>query len=70
MIPLPAGCRVCTETSPVVKRRGMRGLALQDQEQLKSNLHIGYLYIFGGHSGNLAKMLWFLGWVIALCEAA
>jgi transposase len=38
-------------------RRGMHGLALQVQEQLKRDPHIGDLYIFRGRSGDLAKIL-------------
>jgi transposase len=36
-------------------RRGMQGLALQVQEQLKRDLHAGDLYIFRGRRGDLAK---------------
>ena len=35
MIPLPAGCRVWIATGHTDMRRGMQGLALQVQEQLK-----------------------------------
>ena len=39
-------------------RRGMQGLALQVQEQLKRDPHSGDLYIFRGRRGDLAKILW------------
>ena len=39
-------------------RRGMQGLALQVQEQLKRDPHAGDLYIFRGRRGDLAKILW------------
>ena len=39
-------------------RRGMQGLALQVQEQLKRDPHGGDLYIFRGRRGDLAKILW------------
>ena len=58
MIPLPAGCRVWIATGHTDMRRGMHGLALQVQEQLKRDPHIGDLYIFRGRSGDLAKILW------------
>lgn len=40
MIPLPAGCRVWIATGHTKMRRGMHGLALQVQEQLKRDPHI------------------------------
>ena len=58
MIPLPAGCRVWIATGHTDMRRGMQGLALQVQEQLKRNPHAGDLYIFRGRRGDLAKILW------------
>ena len=36
----------------------MQGLALQVQEQLKRDPHVGDLYIFRGRRGDLAKVLW------------
>jgi transposase len=39
-------------------RRGMQGLALQVQEQLKRHPHAGDLYIFRGRRGDLSKVLW------------
>ena len=58
MIPLPAGCRVWIATGHTDMRRGMHGLALQVQEQLKRDPHAGDLYIFRGRRGDLAKILW------------
>lgn len=58
MIPIPAGCRVWIATGHTDMRRGMQGLALQVQEQLKRDPHAGDLYIFRGRRGNLAKILW------------
>ncbi len=58
MIPLPAGCRVWIATGHTDMRRGMQGLALQVQEQLKRDPHAGDLYIFRGRRGDLAKILW------------
>ena len=39
-------------------RRGMQGLALQVQEGLKRDPHVGDLYIFRGRRGDLIKVLW------------
>ena len=58
MIPIPAGCRVWIATGHTDMRRGMQGLALQVQEQLKRDPHAGDLYIFRGRRGDLAKILW------------
>ena len=58
MIPLPAGCRVWIATGHTDMRRGMQGLALQVQEQLKRDPHASDLYIFRGRRGDLAKILW------------
>ena len=58
MIPLPAGCRVWIATGHTDMRRGMQGLALQMQEQLKRDPNAGDQYIFRGRRGDLAKMLW------------
>jgi transposase len=58
VIPLPAGCRVWIATGCTDMRRGMQGLALQVQEQLKRDPHAGDLYIFRGRRGDLAKILW------------
>jgi transposase len=58
VIPIPAGCRVWIATGHTDMRRGMQGLALQVQEQLKRDPHAGDLYIFRGRRGDLAKILW------------
>ena len=47
-------------------RRGMQGLALQVQEQLKRDPHGGDLYIFRGRRGDLAKILWHGGLGLSL----
>src|SRR5438067_4133824 len=39
-------------------RKGMNGLALQVQEQLKRDPHAGDLYVFRGKRGHLIKILW------------
>lgn len=58
MIPLPLGSRVWIATGHSDMRRGMQGLALQVQEQLKRDPHAGDLYLFRGRRGDLIKCLW------------
>src|SRR5271170_5813312 len=58
VIPMPSGVRVWIATGHTDMRRGMQGLALQVQEQLKRDPHVGDLYIFRGRRGDLAKVLW------------
>jgi transposase len=58
MIPVPSGVRVWIATGHTDMRRGMQGLALTVQEQLKRDPHAGDLYIFRGRRGDLAKILW------------
>jgi transposase len=58
MIPMPSGVRVWIATGRTDLRRGMQGLALQVQEQLKRDPHSGDLYLFRGRRGDLAKILW------------
>jgi len=58
VIPIPPGCRVWIATGYTDMRRGMQGLALQVQEQLKRDPHAGDLYVFRGRRGDLAKILW------------
>ena len=39
-------------------RKGMQGLALLVQQQLRRDPHGGDLYIFRGRAGSLIKILW------------
>ena len=39
-------------------RKGMAGLALQVQEALKRDPHVGDLYVFRGRRGDLIKIIW------------
>ncbi|MDE2486351.1 MAG: IS66 family insertion sequence element accessory protein TnpB, partial [Alphaproteobacteria bacterium] len=39
-------------------RKGMQGLALLVQEELKRYPHAGDLYVFRGRGGSLIKILW------------
>lgn len=54
MIPIPSGCRVWIAMGHTDMRRGMQGLALQVQEQLKRDPHAGDLYVFRGRKGQQA----------------
>ena len=48
MIPIPSGVRVWIATGHTDMRRGMQGLALQVQEQLKRDPHVGDFIFFAG----------------------
>jgi transposase len=58
MIPIPSGVRVWLATGSTDMRRGMNGLALQVQQALGRDPHIGDLYVFRGKRGDLVKILW------------
>ena len=58
MIPVPTGVRVWLAVGYTDMRRGMNGLALQVQETLRRDPHIGDLYVFRGKRGNLITILW------------
>ena len=71
MIPMPTGVRVWIAAGHTDMRRGMQGLALQVQEQLKRDPHGGDLYIFRGRRRRpgedpLARR----PWAVALRQAA
>jgi transposase len=66
MIPMPSGVRVWIAAGHTDMRRGMQGLALQVQEQLKRDPHGGDLYIFRGRRGDLAKIVWHDGLGLSL----
>ena len=66
MIPIPSGVRVWIAAGHTDMRRGMQGLALQVQEQLKRDPHCGDLYLFRGRRGDLAKILWHDGLGLSL----
>jgi transposase len=66
LIPLPSGARVWIATGHTDMRRGMQGLALQVQEQLRRDPHAGDLYILRGRRGDLAKILWHDGLGLSL----
>jgi transposase len=58
MIPFPSGVRVWIASGHTDMRRGMQSLALQVQEGLERDPHVGDLYVFRGRSGSLIKILW------------
>ena len=53
MIIPPSGVRVWLATGTTDMRRGMNGLALQVQEALRRDPHVGDLYVFRGKRGDL-----------------
>jgi len=53
MMPMPTGVRVWIAAGHTDMRRGMQGLALQVQEQLKRDPHGGDLWVFRGRRGQL-----------------
>ena len=54
MIIPPSGVRVWLATGATDMRRGMNGLALQVQEALRRDPHVGDLYVFRGKRGQRA----------------
>ena len=58
MIPIPSSVRVWLATGTTDMRRGMNGLALQVQQVLGRDPHVGDLYVFRGKRGDLIKVLW------------
>ena len=58
MIPVPSGMRVWLAVGRTDMRKGMNGLALQIQEQLKRDPHADDLYVFRRKRGHLIKILW------------
>ena len=58
MIPVPSGARVWLATGVTDMRRGMNTLALQVQQGLGRDPHVGDLFLFRGRKGDLVKILW------------
>ncbi|MDX1425408.1 MAG: IS66 family insertion sequence element accessory protein TnpB [Kiloniellales bacterium] len=58
MIPVPSGVRVWLAAGVTDMRRGMNSLALQVQESLGRDPHVGDLFVFRGRKGHLLKILW------------
>ncbi|MGI4745418.1 MAG: IS66 family insertion sequence element accessory protein TnpB [Janthinobacterium lividum] len=58
MIPVPSGARVWLAAGASDMRCGMNGLALQVQQALERDPHVGNLYVFRGRRGDLVKILW------------
>jgi transposase len=58
MIPVPGNVRVWLAVGRTDMRRGMNGLALQVQETLKRDPHVGDLFVFRGRKGDLIKIIW------------
>ena len=58
MIPVPSNVRVWLAVGRTDMRRGMHGLALQVQETLGRNPHLGDLFVFRGRRGDMVKIIW------------
>ncbi len=58
MIVPPSSVRVWLANGVTDMRRGMNGLALQVQQALQRDPHVGDLYVFRGRRGDLVKILW------------
>ena len=52
MIPVPSGVRVWLATGVTDMRRGMNTLALQVQQDLGRDPHVGDLFAFRGRKGD------------------
>ena len=66
MIPTPSDVRVWLAIGRTDMRRGMNGLALQVQEALQRDPHVGDLFVFRGARGDLIKTLWHDGLGLSL----
>ena len=66
MIPVPFSARVWIATGHTDMRRGMNGLSLLVQEDLKRDPHAGDVYLFRGRRGDLVKCLWHDGLGLSL----
>jgi transposase len=66
MIPTPSDVRVWLAIGRTDMRRGMNGLALQVQEALQRDPHVGDLFVFRGARGDLIKILWHDGLGLSL----
>jgi len=58
MIPVPSNVRVWLAVGRTDMRRGMHGLALQVQETLGRDPHLGDLFVFRGRRGDMVKIIW------------
>ena len=70
MIPVPSGVRVWLAAGASDMRRGMNGLALQVEQALERDPHVGNLYVFRGRRGDLVKILWHDGLGMSLAAAS
>ncbi len=66
MIAIPSNVRVWLAAGHTDMRRGMNGLALQVQEGLNRDPHVGDLFVFRGKRGDLVKIIWHDGLGLSL----
>src|SRR3954471_20224675 len=58
MIMPPTGMHVWLAAGVTDMCRGMNGVALQVQQAVRRDPHVGDLYVFRGKRGDLLKILW------------
>jgi transposase len=58
MIPIAGGVHVFLAVGATDMRRGMNSLAVQVQQGLGRDPHVGDLFVFRGRRGDLLKILW------------
>ncbi len=61
MIAFPAGVKVWIAGGTTDMRRGMNTLALQAQEGIGRDPHVGEIFCFRSRKGDLVKILWYDG---------
>jgi transposase len=66
VIAIPSNVRVWLAAGHTDMRRGMNGLALQVQEGLNRDPHVGDLFVFRGKRGDLVKIIWHDGLGLSL----
>jgi transposase len=66
VIAIPSNVRVWLAAGHTDMRRGMNGLALQVQEGLQRDPHVGDLFVFRGKRGDLVKIIWHDGLGLSL----
>jgi transposase len=66
VIATPSNVRVWLAAGHTDMRRGMNGLALQVQEGLQRDPHVGDLFVFRGKRSDLVKIIWHDGLGLSL----
>ena len=58
IIPMSSDVQVWLATGKTDMRKGMNSLALQVQQNLKRDPHVGDLFVFRGKRGDKVKIIW------------